>query len=152
MSIWTKQPVLQQINETSRTSMAGHLNIQFSEVGPDYLSAKMPIGARTRQPYGLLHGGASAALAETLGSVAGMHTLNSETHYVVGLDININHIRAVRAGSVLGTARPLHLGRTTQVWQIHIRDDDGKLVSASRLTLAVRVREGDSERWGPGRR
>jgi 1,4-dihydroxy-2-naphthoyl-CoA hydrolase len=148
MSIWTRQPQLAQINEASHSSMAGFLNIEFSDVGADHLSARMPVSARTRQPFGLLHGGASAALAETLGSVAGLFTIDPDTHYVVGLAININHLRAVPEGVVVGTTRPLHLGRTTQVWQIHIRDEEGNLVSASRLTLAVRPHEGNPPRRG----
>lgn len=138
MSIWTARPMLDEINEISRQSMAGHLNIEFTNVGPDFLTARMPVNERTLQPYGLLHGGASAALAETLGSVAGQFAANPEAQYVVGLEININHMRPVREGFVEGTTRPLHLGRTTQVWQIHIHDDRGRLVSASRLTLVVR--------------
>lgn len=112
------------------------LGIVFTEVGPDYLRASMPVDARTHQPYGLLHGGASALLAETLGSTAGM-LCAAPGHIVVGIEINANHLRGVRDGTVTGTARPLHLGRSTQVWDIRIEDDAQRLVCVSRLTLAV---------------
>jgi uncharacterized protein (TIGR00369 family) len=117
------------------TAMAP-LGIVFTEVGPDYLRATMPVDARTRQPYGLLHGGASVLLAETLGSSAGMLCVDEDS-IVVGIEINANHLRGVRDGRVTGTARPLHLGRSTQVWEIRIEDDGGRLVCVSRLTLAV---------------
>ena len=97
----------------------------------------MPVDSRTVQPYGILHGGASAALAETLGSIAGMLVLDSEKEYCVGMEINANHIRSVRGGYVYGTAKPIHVGRKTQVWEIRIEDEEGKLVCISRLTLAV---------------
>lgn len=120
---------------SSGTAMAP-LGIVFTEVGPDYLRATMPVDARTRQPYGLLHGGASVLLAETLGSSAGMLCVD-EGSIVVGIEINANHLRGVRDGLVTGTARPLHLGRSTQVWEIRIEDEAGRLVCVSRLTLAV---------------
>jgi uncharacterized protein (TIGR00369 family) len=120
------------------TAMAP-LGIVFTEVGPDYLRATMPVDARTRQPYGLLHGGASVLLAETLGSSAGMLCVDEDS-IVVGIEINANHLRGVRDGLVTGTTRPLHLGRSTQVWEIRIEDDAGRLVCVSRLTLAVVAR------------
>lgn len=124
--------------------MAGHLGIEFTKFDDESLSARMPVDRRTQQPLGLLHGGASATLAETLGSVAGLFTVDPQINYVVGLEINVNHIRSAREGSVIGTASPLHLGRTTQVWQIHIRDEGGQLTAISRLTLAIRTyREGE---------
>jgi len=119
----------------SGTAMAP-LGIVFTELGPDYLRATMPVDDRTRQPYGLLHGGASVLLAETLGSSAGMQCVG-EGEGVVGIEINANHLRAVREGIVTGTARPIHVGRQTQVWDIRIEDERGKLVCVSRLTLAV---------------
>lgn len=137
-SIWHVRPTAEAINSISAGSMAGHLGIEVTEVGDDFLTARMPVNAYTRQPLGYLHGGASAALAETLGSVAGLFTLNPEEYFVMGLEINANHVRAVRDGWVTGTARPLHLGRSTQVWEIRICDEDDQLVSISRLTLAVR--------------
>ncbi|MDX1549357.1 MAG: hotdog fold thioesterase [Lysobacter spongiicola] len=112
------------------------LGIRFTEIGPDYLRGTMPVDERTKQPYGLLHGGASVLLAETLGSTAG-NLCVPEGRVCVGLEINANHLRAVRGGSVTGTARPLHVGGRTQVWEIRIEDARGKLACISRLTLAV---------------
>lgn len=117
--------------------MADHLGIEFTEIGENYLKARMPVDHRTLQPYGLLHGGASAALAETLGSVASACVIDTEQFICVGLEINANHIRGVRNGFVYGTASPLHLGQTTHVWDIRILDDHDKLVCVSRLTVAI---------------
>ncbi|HRN60863.1 MAG TPA: hotdog fold thioesterase [Luteimonas sp.] len=127
------------LNALSRNTAMEPLGIVFTEIGPDYLRATMPVDARTHQPYGLLHGGASVLLAETLGSSAGGLCV-PEGHGVVGIEINANHLRGVRSGSVTGTARPLHVGRSTQVWEIRIEDQAGKLVCISRLTLAVVAR------------
>lgn len=113
------------------------LDIRFTGIGDDWLRGTMPVDHRTRQPFGLLHGGASVVLAETLGSTAAMITLDPTTHLAVGLDINANHIRGVREGLVTGTAKAVHLGRTTQVWEIRIEDDRDKLVCLSRLTMSV---------------
>jgi uncharacterized protein (TIGR00369 family) len=115
------------------------LGIRFTELGPDFLRGTMPVDARTRQPYGLLHGGASVLLAETLGSTAGGLCVG-EGEGVVGIEINANHLRGVREGEVTGTARPLHVGRSTQVWEIRIEDARGRLACISRLTLAVIAR------------
>ena len=115
------------------------LGIRFTELGADYVRGTMPVDARTHQPYGLLHGGASVLLAETLGSSAGGLSV-PEGKGVVGIEINANHVRGVREGLVTGTARPLHLGGSTQVWEIRIEDDQGRLVCVSRLTLAVIAR------------
>lgn len=132
---------LEQLNQWSDSTLMRPLGIVFSEIGPDYLRATMPVDARTHQPYGLLHGGASAALAETLGSTAaGMCVAEDEG--VVGIEINANHLRGVREGVVTGTTRPLHVGRSTQVWEIRIEDETGQLVCISRLTLAVIRRRG----------
>ena len=117
--------------------MVGHLGIEFTEIGNDYVRARMPVDARTHQPYGLLHGGASVTLAETLGSTGAMMSLDAALQYAVGLEINANHVRAVKAGWVTGTARPLHRGKTTQIWEIRIVDDSDKLVCISRITVAV---------------
>jgi uncharacterized protein (TIGR00369 family) len=125
-----------ELNALSRDTAIVALGIVFTEVGPDFLRATMPVDARTRQPYGLLHGGASVALAETLGSSAGNLCVGNEA-MVVGIEINANHLAAVREGLVTGTARPLHVGRSTQVWEIRIEDAAGRLVCISRLTLAV---------------
>ena len=127
---------LEGLNAMSRGTAMEPLGIVFTEVGPDFLRATMPVDARTRQPYGLLHGGASVLLAETLGSSAGMACVR-EGEGVVGIEINANHLRGVRDGLVTGTARPLHVGRQTQVWEIRIEDDRQRLVCVSRLTLAV---------------
>lgn len=113
-----------------------HLGMEFLEVGDDFIRGRVPVDERTRQPYGLLHGGVSVALAETLGSVAAGHVV-AEGHTVVGLDINANHLKSARSGWVTGIARPVHIGRSTQVWHIDMRNDDGELVCVSRLTMAV---------------
>ena len=132
------QPVdLAAINAFSRDSLVGHLGIVLTEAGEDWLRGTMPVDARTRQPFGLLHGGASVALAETLGSMAGGLCVDPATQMVVGLEINANHVRGMREGNVTGTARALHVGRTTQLWEIRIEDEQGRLVCISRLTLAV---------------
>ena len=137
MSLWKQQVSLDQLNALNRNTLGEALGIHFTEVGDDYVRATMPVDARTHQPFGLLHGGASVALAESLGSLAGKLTLDATKEMAVGLDINANHVRAVTAGVVTGTARSLHLGRTTQVWEIRIEDEPQRLVCISRLTLAV---------------
>jgi 1,4-dihydroxy-2-naphthoyl-CoA hydrolase len=137
VSIWVRQPTLEALNALCRGTMMEHLDIRFTEVGEDFVAATMPVDARTHQPFGLLHGGASAALAETLGSAAANFCCDPTTHYAVGLEINANHLRAVRSGIVTGIGRALHLGRRTQVWEMRITDDAGRLVCVSRLTLAV---------------
>lgn len=135
--IWQRALSLHELNAMTVGTMAGHLDIRFDDIGPDYLRASMPVDDRTRQPFGRLHGGASVVLAETVGSMAANGCVDLDTHYCVGLDINANHLRSVREGMVTGTARPLHRGRTTQVWQIHIRDERERLVCVSRITMAV---------------
>ena len=127
---------LDTLNGWSEGTLMQPLGIAFTEIGPDYLRGTMPVDARTRQPYGLLHGGASVLLAETLGSTAGMLSV-PEGKGVVGIEINANHLRGVRSGQVTGTARPVHVGRSTQVWDIQIEDAAGRLVCVSRLTVAV---------------
>lgn len=119
-----------------RGTTVEHLGIEFLQVGPDLLRARMPVDARTRQPAGILHGGASVVLAETLGSVAATLCLPPGQH-AVGLDINANHVRAVREGWVIGECRPVHVGRSTHVWQIELRDEAGRLVCTSRITMAI---------------
>ena len=135
--IWKQQPTIEQLNLRGRNTMVEHLDIQFTEIGPDYLSASMPVDHRTNQPIGILHGGASVVLAETLGSVAGVLCVDIRKQYCVGIEVNANHLRSVRSGRVIGTASPIHLGRKTQVWQINIEDESGRKVTSSRLTLAV---------------
>ena len=127
---------LDALNALSRGTAMEPLGIVFTEIGADYLRGTMPVDARTRQPYGLLHGGASVLLAETHGSTAGGLCVD-EGQGVVGIEINANHLRGVREGLVTGTARPLHVGRSTQVWEIRIEDEAGQLVCVSRLTMAV---------------
>ena len=138
MSQVFRAPVdLQLVNELSRNTLIDHLGIVFTAAGDDWLQATMPVDARTKQPYGLLHGGASVVLAETLGSSAGNLCVDPSQQVCVGLEINANHLRAARSGVVTGTARALHVGRSTQVWEIRIEDEAGKPVCISRLTLAV---------------
>ena len=127
---------LDTLNQWSDGTLMQPLGIRFTEIGADYVRGTMPVDARTHQPYGLLHGGASVALAETLGSTAAGLCVE-EGEGVVGIEINANHLRGVREGTVTGTARPLHVGRSTQVWEIRIEDESGRLVCVSRLTLAV---------------
>lgn len=137
--IWHSLDVsLDQLNEIGANTMAALLGMEFTEIGPDYLRMIMPVDNRTKQPYGLLHGGASAALAETVGSVASSLVIDTKKQICVGLDINANHIKGVTSGYVHAIARPLHLGTTTHVWDIRICDDDNKLVCISRLTVAIR--------------
>ncbi|MQP76400.1 hotdog fold thioesterase [Stenotrophomonas sp. MYb238] len=128
---------LDELNRLSRGTLIDHLGIVFTGAGEDWLQATMPVDERTRQPYGLLHGGASVVLAETLGSSAGNLCVDTASQVCVGLEINANHLRAARSGVVTGTARALHVGRTTQVWEIRIENEAGKPVCISRLTLAV---------------
>jgi len=136
-SIWKKAYTIDWLNSFSSDTMAEELGIQFTQIGEDYLVATMPVDKRTHQPFGLLHGGASAALLETLGSVAATGA-SAEGEYCVGVELNINHVRAKRNGLVTGTARPVHLGGTIQVWTIDIVDESGRLISTGRITLAVR--------------
>jgi len=140
MAIWKQTTDLERINAWNRGCLVEHLGMLVTEIGDDWLRGTMPVDARTRQPFGLLHGGASVALAESLGSLAGNLCLDA-SEMAVGLDINANHVRAVTAGVVTGTARPLHVGRSTQVWEIRIEDERARLVCISRLTLAVVPRE-----------
>ena len=128
---------LDLLNTMSAHTMVQHLGIQFIEIGSNYLVAKMPVDHRTHQPMGLLHGGASVALAETLGSVAAHCTVDLSKFYCVGLEINANHLKGARDGYVYGTARPIHIGRSTQVWEIRIENEKQELVCISRITMAV---------------
>jgi 1,4-dihydroxy-2-naphthoyl-CoA hydrolase len=137
MRIWKQDTDLARLNGWSQNTLMEALGIRLTGVGDDWLQGTMPVDRRTHQPYGLLHGGASVALAETLGSTAAMLTLDPEKERAVGLDINANHVRGVLSGTVTGTARPLHIGRSTQVWEIRIEEEASKLVCISRLTMAV---------------
>jgi 1,4-dihydroxy-2-naphthoyl-CoA hydrolase len=136
-SIWHTTPTIDEINERARNSLSNHLGIEFTEIGPDFLSARMPIDIRTIQPMGILHGGATAALAETVGSAAANYCVNPSEKICVGLEINVNHIKSIRSSHVIATAKALHLGKTTQVWDIQIRNAHGDLIAVSRLTMAV---------------
>lgn len=137
MAIWTHALTPEQLNALSRNTIGEHLGIEIIEVGEDFVCGRMPVDKRTHQPYGLLHGGASVVLAESLGSIGAGLVVAGSGARVVGLDINANHLRAVRDGWVAGTARPLHIGRTTQVWEIRLENDAGELSCISRLTMAV---------------
>ena len=137
MSIWRVTPTPEDLTARGSRSMPGFLGIRFTEAGPDFLRASMPVNERTHQPFGLLHGGASVTLAETLGSVASMQCVDPERYLCVGQEINANHLRGVASGTVTATARPLHLGSRSHVWHIEIRDESERLVCVSRLTMAI---------------
>ncbi|GHB31715.1 hotdog fold thioesterase [Mongoliitalea lutea] len=128
---------LDTLNNWGKNTMTDFLDIQFTAIGADYLEAIMPVTERTKQPLGLLHGGANVVLAETLGSVAATLTVNPQTHYCVGLEINANHIKSVRDGHVKGITKPIHLGKKTQIWEIKIYTASGDLSCISRITMAV---------------
>lgn len=138
MPIWYDPAITpDQLNPLGKNTMGEHIGILITEIGEDYLKGTMPVDHRTRQPYGLLHGGASVALAETLGSVASAFVVDRSKYDCVGLEINANHVRGVREGFVTGIARPVHLGKTTHVWDIRILDEREKLLCISRLTVAI---------------
>jgi 1,4-dihydroxy-2-naphthoyl-CoA hydrolase len=139
--IWISPITLKDVNLRAHKSLSEYLGIQFTEIGDDFLAATMPIDHRTIQPMGIMHGGASSALAETVGSAAANYCVDQNLFICVGLDININHIRPVRSGSVKGIAKPLHLGKKTHVWEIKIFNDLEQIVSAARLTLAILEKE-----------
>jgi 1,4-dihydroxy-2-naphthoyl-CoA hydrolase len=128
---------LEELNKMAKNTLLEVLDIKVTGIGEDYIEATMPVDHRTHQVYGILHGGASVVLAETLGSMGAMLTVDSAQFYCVGLDINANHVKAVKSGFVKGTAHPIHTGRSTQVWQIEIKTETGDLVCLSRLTMAV---------------
>lgn len=140
MSIWKTPISIEEITKRGKNTLSELMGIEFIDIGDDYLKAKMPVDQRTKQPIGIMHGGASCVLAETLGSVAGNYCVDLTKEYCVGLDINTNHVRQAREGFVFGTARPIHLGTKTQVWGIEIRNDADNLVSINRLTLMVLTR------------
>jgi 1,4-dihydroxy-2-naphthoyl-CoA hydrolase len=138
MSIWYKPAVtVAQINALGHNTMGEWLGIEFTDIGEDFLKARMPVNERTRQPYGMLHGGASAVLSETMGSVASALVIDPQQFICVGLEINANHVRGVREDYVFGTVLPLHIGGSTHVWDIRIIDSQEKLVCVSRLTVAI---------------
>jgi len=136
--IWFKDYTLEMLEGLRNANMGTHIGLEFVDVGPDYIKATMPVDQRTTQPFGILHGGANCVLSETLGSVAAWITINPDTHRAVGFEINCNHFRAVTEGHVIGTCKPLHTGRRTQVWQTDITEEaTGKRVAISRLTVAI---------------
>jgi len=137
MAIWFDGFPVDWVNERNRGLLPGHLGIEFVSATDDSVTARMPVDARTRQPAGMLHGGASVVLAETLATWAATFVADRSTKHCVGLEINANHVRAVGSGSVLGTARPVHTGRSTQIWEVRIVDEQEKLVCISRVTMAV---------------
>jgi len=141
VAIWHRRPTPAALQDLARGNAIEHLGIEFTEVGDDWISARMPVDARTIQPYGLLHGGVSVVLAETLGSAAAHHCVDDGAFLTVGIQISANHVRGVRDGHVHGTARALHLGRTTQLWEIRIANDAGQLICASSLTVSVVPRQ-----------
>jgi len=136
MSIWKKTTTLAELNAANANTAASHLGIEITEMGDDFVRGRVPVDHRTRQPFGLLHGGVSVVLAESLGSI-GAYYASPEGHLTVGLDINANHLRSATSGWVTGTARPVHLGRSTHVWQIELVNDAGELTCVSRLTMAI---------------
>jgi 1,4-dihydroxy-2-naphthoyl-CoA hydrolase len=145
MSIWFKKDInLEKLNQFSANTMNELLGIRITELGENYIKATMPVDKRTHQAYGILHGGASAALAETLGSIGSVIIVDPEQYICVGVEINANHIRSVRDGFVTGTAVPLHVGASSHVWEIKIVDKNDKLVCVSRLTVFVKKKKASS--------
>lgn len=137
MGIWARSTTVEELNTRSTDTLVTHIGIEYTAIGDDYIQARMPVDHRTVQPARILHGGASVVLAETLGSVAAYLCIDPTRKMAVGIEINANHVRSVRDGYVTGTVKPLHVGHSTQIWQIHIRDDQERLVCISRITLAV---------------
>lgn len=137
--IWKVKPSAEYMKSFTQKNMSDFLGIEITEVGDDFITARMPVDERTVQPYGLLHGGASCVLAETLGSIAGTFCIDVTKQMVVGIEINANHIRSAKSGYVYGTVKPIHIGLSTQVWGIEIYNEQKKLICISRLTCAVKT-------------
>lgn len=137
MQIWTTPMTVEALKDRATNTLVDHIGIEYVDIGDDFIKARMPVDNRTVQPARILHGGASVVLAETLGSVAAYHCIDPARKMAVGLEINANHVRSVREGYVTGTVKPLHIGKSTQIWQIDIRDDQDHLVCISRITMAV---------------
>ncbi len=137
MKIWKVDVTLPALAERSKNTLIDYVGIEFTEIGDDYLTARMPVDRRTIQPLGIMHGGSSCVLAETVGSTAANCCVELGKFYCVGLDINTNHIRSIREGYVYGTARPYHLGKSTHVWHIEITNENKQLISVNRLTMMV---------------
>lgn len=135
--IWHQQVTLDELNRRSEHTLASFLSITFTQVGDDSLTATMPVNERTKQPIGIVHGGANVVLAETIASTAANAVVDPALYYCVGLEINANHIRSVQEGLITGIARPVHLGRSTQVWLIDLYNDAGQLTCTSRMTASV---------------
>lgn len=135
--IWKRPDPVREAERVSANVMPGHLGVEFLEAGDNWLTARMPVDDRTRQPAGILHGGASLVLAETLASTAAFFSIDANSKMCVGLEINANHVRSVREGYVYGRATPLHRGRSTQVWEIRVTDEQDRLVCMSRCTIAI---------------
>lgn len=135
--IWFEWPTLERLAEVHQNTLVAHLGIEFIGVGPNWLSARMPADTRTVQPYGVVHGGASVVLAETLGSCGAVWSVDPAQYRAMGQEVNANHLRPVKEGWVTGTARPIHLGRRSQVWGIELQDEAGRMTAISRLTVAV---------------
>jgi 1,4-dihydroxy-2-naphthoyl-CoA hydrolase len=137
MPLFNPDVTLTSLNTMSGNTMVAHIGIEFTHIGDDFIEARMPVDHRTHQPLGLLHGGASVALAETLGSVAATCCIDMSKQYCVGLEINANHIKSVRDGFVIGTTKPIHIGKKTHVWEIRITNEQRELVCVSRITMAI---------------
>lgn len=153
MSIWQSKVSLEELQRLRRNTMVEHLDIHITEIGEDFLRATMPVDHRTVQTMGILHGGASVVLAETVGSLAANLCVDAKTQACVGQEINANHLRPAASGLVIGTARPIHLGTRSQVWQIEIRDERERLICISRLTMAIidRSAAAIANSWGQGK-
>ncbi len=137
MAVFPSHLTIEHLNRSMPNTLGAHLGIEFVAIGEDYLEAKMPVDHRTHQPMGLLHGGASVALAETMGSVGAFSILDQSKYFCVGLEINANHLRGVKSGYVIGRTTPIHLGKQTHVWEIRIRDEQDHLICISRITMAI---------------
>ncbi|NVK48833.1 MAG: hotdog fold thioesterase [Cyclobacteriaceae bacterium] len=135
--IFQSKPSLDELNKSSTGTMVSHLGIEFTDISPDSLTATMPVDSRTKQPMGLLHGGANVVLAETLGSIAASLTIDLTKQTCVGLEINANHLKSVRSGLVKGVVSPIHVGKSTQVWEIKIYNENESLCCISRITMAI---------------
>lgn len=132
-----KEEILKKLNSYNTNTLMETLSIEFVDVGEDFITAKMPVNSKVHQPYGILHGGATAALAETVGSLASAYFLKSKDKIVKGIDLSINHLKSKREGFVFGTARPIHRGRTTHLWEIKVVDEEGNLISLCKLTNII---------------
>ena len=141
MAIWFEQPTKDEAGKMQKGTLMETLDIQIIDLGEDYISGAMPVDHRTVQPYGILHGGASVALAETLGSLAAHLVVDSSKYFTVGMEVNANHLRPATKGRVTGTAKPIHIGKSSHVWGIEIKNDEGKMVCISRITMAIVSRD-----------